>query len=29
MHRMLECGVAGVITDYPDRLIKLLDEPVL
>ena len=26
MRRMLECGVAGILTDYPDRLIKLLDE---
>lgn len=27
--RVIDCGVAGVITDYPDRLIKLLDELAL
>ena len=29
MRRMLDCGVAGIITDYPDRLINLLDELAL
>lgn len=26
MERMIELGVSGIITDYPDRLIELLDE---
>ncbi len=26
LRRVIDCGVAGIITDYPDRLIKLLDE---
>ena len=26
MRRVLDCGVAGIITDYPDRLLRVLDE---
>ncbi len=24
MHRVLDCGVAGILTDYPDRLHRIL-----
>ena len=27
MRRAIDCGVAGIVTDYPDRLLKLLDDP--
>jgi glycerophosphoryl diester phosphodiesterase len=27
MQRLVELGVDGIITDYPDRLISLLREP--
>lgn len=26
MHRVLDCGVAGIITDYPDRLRRVMDD---
>lgn len=29
MQRLLEMGVDGIMTDYPDRLLKLLDHPII
>ena len=26
LRRILDCGVAGIITNYPDRLFRILDE---